>query len=306
MNRKIFSVAAIFGAAMFAAPAIADEAPAVAKPVRHRQVQRAAPVQEAAPAQMAAAQPSWTGAQVGGQGGVSNMAQGFAEPGSHLFSDDCSSFPGQCVETPFSFDGNKTSGTAGVFLGYRIQFGSVVAGIEGDVNGKNATAAFTAADTNSFRTETFTASASQGFDSSIRGRLGWLITPWTMIYGTGGVAFGRVNGSFNYTANEIGPGCPTIPSPNLCAYVNGGGAWSTVRTGATGGGGVETLISTGLGPFPSMTLRLEYRYTDLGNFSENVPLRTFCGGTCSSPSSNALINLHPTFQTVTVGIGLNF
>jgi outer membrane immunogenic protein len=193
-----------------------------------------------------------------------------------------------------------------VFLGYRIQFGSVVAGIEGDVNGKNATAAFTAADTNAFRTEAFTASASQGFDSSIRGRLGWLITPWTMIYGTGGVAFGRVNGSFNYTANEIGPGCPTIPSPNLCAYVNGGGAWSTVRTGATGGGGVETLISTGLGPFPSMTLRLEYRYTDLGNFSENVPLRTFCGGTCSSPSSNALINLHPTFQTVTVGLGLNF
>ena len=49
-----------------------------------------------------------------------------------------------------------------------------------------------------------------------------------------------------------------------------------------------------------------YRYTDLGNFSENVPLHTFCNSTCTSPSSNALINLHPTFQTVTVGIGLNF
>jgi outer membrane immunogenic protein len=298
MNRNLFSVAAVFGAAMFAVPAIADEAPAAAKPIRHRAVERA-PVREAAPAQMAAAQPSWTGAQVGGQGGVSSMAQGFAEPGARLFPD-CTIFPASyCVETPFSFNGNKTSATGGVFLGYRVQLGSVVAGVEGDFNGKNATAAYTAANTNLFRTETFTGSASQGWDSSLRGRLGWLVTPSTMIYGTGGVAFGRVTGTFNYTASEI-DGC----SP--CAYVNGGGMWSTVRTGATAGGGVETLVSTGVGPFPSMTLRVEYRYTDLGNFSENVPLHTFCNGTCTSPSSNALINLHPTFQTVTVGFGLNF
>ena len=309
MNRNFFLVAAVFGAPMFAVPAIADEAPA-AKPVRHRAVERA-PVREAAPAQMAAAQPNWTGAQVGGQGGVSSMAQGFAEPGSHLFPDcssdssssDSSFSPSFCRETPFSFNGNKTSWTGGVFLGYRVQFGSVVAGIEGDYNGKNATAAYTAADANRFRTETFTASASQGWDSSIRGRLGWLVTPWTMIYGTGGVAFGRVTGTFNYAASQI-EGCSGSESP--CAYVNGGGIWSTVRTGATAGAGVETLFSTGLGPFPSMTLRLEYRYTDLGNFSENAPLHTFCPGSCTSPSSNASINLHPTFQTVTVGVGLNF
>jgi len=295
---------------MFAVPAIADEAPAAAKPIRHRAVERA-PVREAAPAQMAAAQPSWTGAQVGGQGGVSQMAQGFAEPGSRLFpicssdsSSSDSSFPSHfCRETPFSFTGNKTSATGGVFLGYRVQFGSVVAGIEGDINGKNATAAYTAADTNRFRTETFTASASQGWDSSIRGRLGWLVTPWTMIYGTGGVAFGRVTGTFNYAASEI-DGCSA--SESSCAYVNGGGIWSTVRTGATAGAGVETLFSTGFGPFPSMTLRLEYRYTDLGTFSENVPLRTFCADNCSSPSNNASISLHPKFQTVTVGFGLNF
>jgi outer membrane immunogenic protein len=283
---------------MFAVPAIADEAPA-AKPVRHRAVERA-PVREAAPAQMAAAQPNWTGAQVGGQGGISSMAQGFAEPGSHLFPDCSINPPSYCRETPFSFDGNKYTATGGVFLGYRLQFGSVVTGIEGDFNAKNATSGYTAATTNAFRTETFTGSASQGWDSSIRGRLGWLVTPSTMIYGTGGVAFGRVTGSFGYSASEI----DVCISP--CASVNGGGIWSTVRTGVTAGGGVETLFSTAVGPFSNMTLRLEYRYTDLGNFSENVPLSTFCAGTCTSPSSNALINLHPTFQTVTVGVGLNF
>jgi outer membrane immunogenic protein len=197
------------------------------------------------------------------------------------------------VETPFAFDGTKTTGTAGVFLGYRIQFGSVVAGIEGDINGKNATSSQAAFGTNHFRTEAFSGSASQGWDSSVRGRLGWLVTPWTMIYGTGGVAFGKVTGTFNYSATEI-DGC----SP--CAYVNGGGAWSTTRTGATGGGGVETVI------FPNVTLRLEYRYTALGTFSENVGLHTFCAGTCTSPSNNASISLHPTFQTVTAGVAYNF
>jgi outer membrane immunogenic protein len=149
-------------------------------------------------------------------------------------------------------------------------------------------------DSNGFRSESFYGTAKQGADGSIRGRVGYLVTPWTMVYGTGGVAFGSVSGSFSYSAHEIDSACFG------CASVTGGGSWSTTRTGVTGGGGIETLIT------PALTLRLEYRYTDLGNFSENVPLRTVCAGTCSSPSSNALINLHPTFQTVTVGVGYNF
>ena len=292
MKKAVLATAAIFGAVLTAAPAVADEAPAVARPVRHRQVERA-PAREAAPVRTAAAQPSWTGAQVGGQGGVSPMAQGFAEPGSHLFPD-CTIFPSSyCVETPFSFTGHKTSATGGAFLGYRIQFGSVVAGIEGDINAKSGSASYSASDSNLYRTETFSGSVNQGGDGSIRGRLGWLVTPWTLVYGTGGVAFGNVSGTFGYTAHEI-----DLCSP--CASVTGGGSWSTTRTGATGGGGVETLIT------PNLTLRLEYRYTDLGTFSENVGLRTFCAGTCTSPSSNAQITLHPTFQAVRVGIGYNF
>jgi opacity protein-like surface antigen len=86
----------------------------------------------------------------------------------------------------------------------------------------------------------------------------------------------------------------------VCSTVTGGGSWSTTRTGATGGGGVETLI------FPNVTARLEYRYTDLGRFTEYVPLATNCAGGCSSPSNTASISLHPTFQTVTFGLALNF
>jgi outer membrane immunogenic protein len=291
MNTKFFEVAAVIGAVLAAAPALADEAPAVAKPVRH--VERAAASVRAAPA---AAQPSWTGAQGGGQGGVSNMAQGFAEPGARLFPSSCPFAPtGYCSETPFSFSGNRTGATGGGFLGYRMQFGTFVGGVEGDINAQSMSNSYASSDSNAFRSETFNGSVKQGWDSSIRGRAGFLVTPWTLVYGTGGVAFGSVSGSFGYSAYEVDHLCGFV-----CASSVGAGSWSTTRSGLTGGAGIETLITQ------SLTLRLEYRYTDFGRYSENVYLNTVCGTTCSSPSNNALINLHPTFQAVRVGVGYNF
>jgi outer membrane immunogenic protein len=290
MRNLILGAAAAFGAVLTVMPAFADEAPAEPKHVRH--VERAAPVR-AAPVRSAPAQanPSWTGAQVGGQGGVSPMAQGFAEPGSHLFPSLCGSSSGLCSETPFSFSGTNTSATGGGFVGYRMQFGTMVVGLEGDANAKSASSSYTFSDSNSFRNETFTGSVKQGADGSIRGRLGFLVTPSVLVYGTGGVAFGSVSGSFGYAANS---------TSICCASVTGGGSWSTTRSGATGGGGVEAMITQ------QLALRLEYRYTDLGRFDETVPLTTHCGGVCSSPTSGASISLHPTFQAVRLGLGLSF
>jgi outer membrane immunogenic protein len=307
VNRIFFTLkAAAFAAVLIAAPAGADEAPQV-KSVRH--VERAAPARAAPSPVSTPARPNWTGGQIGGQGGVAQMAQGFAEPGAHLYPT-CGifgSFPGSyCVETPFSFNGNKTGATGGGFLGYRIQFGTVVAGIEGDINAKSASSSYSLTDSNAYRTETFFGTAKQGGDSSIRGRFGFLITPWVLAYGTVGAAFGNASGSFNYSGHEIGcrfgelcvyGGCPTM---RPCASAIGGGSWSTTRAGAMGGAGIETMIT------PLLTLRLEYRYTDLGSFAESVPLHAVCSTTCSSPSSSATINLHPTFQAVTVGVGYNF
>jgi outer membrane immunogenic protein len=295
MRSLILGVAVAAGAVLAAAPAFADEAPAEPKPVRH--VERAAPVR-AAPVRSAPAQanPSWTGAQVGGQGGVAPMSQGFAEPGSHLYppTANCFAFPGYCVETPFSFTGTNTAATGGGFVGYRIQFGTFVAGLEGDANAKNASSTSVFTDSNAFRTETFAGTVKQGADGSIRGRLGYLVTPWVLVYGTGGVAFGSVSGSFGYTAYQN-----TLFGLPCCSSVTGGGSWSTTRSGATGGGGVEAMITQ------QLALRLEYRYTDLGHFDETVPLVTHCVS-CSSPTSGASVSLHPTFQAVRIGLGYNF
>jgi outer membrane immunogenic protein len=295
MKNLLLAAAAAFGALAVIAPAFADEPPPAPKPVRH--VERApAPVRAAAPVRSAPAQanPSWSGAQVGGQGGVSPMAQGFAEPGSHLFPAACllGGSPALCNETPFSFTGSNTAATGGGFVGYRIQMGTMVVGIEGDANAKNASSSSTYSGSNSYRAETFTGSVKQGADGSIRGRFGFLVTPSVLTYGTVGVAFGSVSGSYGYSAHEIdGLGF---------ASATGGSSWSTTRSGLTGGAGIEALITQ------SLSLRLEYRYTDLGRFSESVPISTVCAGTCSTPSSGASISLHPTFQAVRVGLGVNF
>jgi outer membrane immunogenic protein len=291
MSKFILTTAAVFGAALAVIPALADEAPAEPKHV----VRRAAPAPvRAAPVQQAAApQSNWTGSQVGGQGGVSSMSQGFAEPGAHLCEPSSLGFVDPCIETPFDHTGHATSATVGGFLGYRIQFGTMVYGIETDLNYKSASNSWALSDTNFFRNETFTGTIKQTWDGSVRGRAGYLVTPWTLVYGTAGVAYGDVSGSFGYSANDIfGFGYSTT----------GGGSWSDTRVGWTAGGGVETIITAG------MTLRLEYRYTDLGSYSKSLPLSNTCpGGVCpSSPSYSSIVNLQPRNNTVRVGLGLNF
>jgi outer membrane immunogenic protein len=300
MNTRFFEIAALIGGVLIAAPAVADEAPAVAKPIRHRQVER-----EAAPVRTAAAQPSWTGGQVGGQGGVSSMTQGFAEPGAHLFPDTATCavgvHPSYCVETPFAFSGHKTSATGGGFIGYRAQFGWWVVGAELDANYKSGSSSAALSDSNLFRSESFYGTLEQTGDASLRLRAGVLVTPWTLIYATGGGAVGDIRGSFAYAAHENATffGCVH------CASVTGGQSWSDARTGWTAGGGIEYLI------LPNVTLRVEYRYTDFGFYQKYVPLNTvncsFVGATgCTASTSNAVIDLHPTFQTVRAGVSFNF
>src|SRR5262249_23248610 len=99
--------------------------------------QRQRPQQQTqqAPAQQ---QANWSGTQVGGFNGASSVSNSFAEPGSNLFFSClggilCPASPLSDPETPFGFDKDKVSYTAGAFIGHRWQFSSIVLGVEGDV-----------------------------------------------------------------------------------------------------------------------------------------------------------------------------
>ena len=100
-----------------------------------------------------------------------------------------------------------------------------------------------------------------------RARAGVLITPTTLLYGTGGVAFGGVKlsgdgaANINLTACIAGIGCiPTGGASGAFAF-----SQSTTRVGWTLGGGVEGVL-TG-----NWTWKAEYLHLDLGSVSGSVP-----------------------------------
>ena len=98
------------------------------------------------------------------------------------------------------------------------------------------------------------------WDGSLRARLGYLVTPSTMLFGMAGVAWQQV---------ELNLLCVSF---FLCAPDAGHG--ETIRPGWTVGGGIETAL-TG-----NWFARAEYRYASFGTF--NLPL-TFIGTTSGVP-----------------------
>ena len=136
------------------------------------------------------------------------MNNGFVEPGAYVCPFG-SSIGSNCFETPFSFSGHKAAYTIGPFVGYRVQWGNWVVGIEGDWSFKNSEtslsqsspAAISVTGSNYVRTDQFSGSVKQKSDSSIRARVGTLVTPWSLLYVTGGVAFGEISGSFAYAGS---------------------------------------------------------------------------------------------------------
>src|SRR5580704_13801025 len=77
--------------------------------------------------------------------------------------------------------GDMVQTFAGIHAGYNYQFYSnLVAGVEGDINGRFGEGFFPATDLLMRST----------WDASLRARLGILVTPRSLLYATGGVAFG--------------------------------------------------------------------------------------------------------------------
>jgi outer membrane immunogenic protein len=141
--------------------------------------------------------------------------------------------------------GSSASFIAGGFLGWNVQAGQTVLGIEGDL--------------------AWMASRNWSWESSVRGRFGVLMNPWTLLYGTGGAAFARVRGD-GFAAD-----------------------WSS-KSGYTVGGGLETAAL-----FAGAKARLEYRYTDLGS------LDGCAGSTTIAPAG---CNTRASFQSVTLGLSV--
>jgi len=122
---------------------------------------------------------------------------------------------------------------------------------------------------------------------TVRGRAGFLISPTVMLYGTGGLAYGKVSASDNATSVatiDFGSGPVTAV---VAQSISG----SKTKVGWTLGAGVEgALLDT-----RNWTWKLEYLYVDLGSLSGSGVVPIF--GT---------YNWNAKFTDNIVRVGLNY
>jgi outer membrane immunogenic protein len=172
----------------------------------------------------------------------------------------------------------STSGfIGGGQIGYNYQFANnFVAGIEADIQGVAASnrtdTVFGSGVPVGFPAETInsTVTARERIDyiGTVRGRLGFTITPTFLVYGTGGLAYGGVNSSVAISQQNL-PAGSTIGAP-----FSSFGSLSNTRVGWTAGGGLEWLFA------PNWSVKVEYLYYDLSTatFALSPLTNTFTTG----------------------------
>jgi outer membrane immunogenic protein len=233
---------------------------------------------------------------------------------------------------------NRAQGLIGGTWGYNWQFGSFVVGTEADFDGvfgcrndnnsnfgffggnNNNTCggtaiglapAFTAGNTNFSVLSQHTIQRSLDWLWTSRVRAGFLVTPSFLIYGTGGVALGRVRvNSAIITSAE-----PTFgaggPLSGISFFDD-----SRLKAGFAAGGGVEwQLGSFGLFTSPffkDLSFKAEALYYDLGSshLDQNVQL-IFRGGTAGCVAGGCLATntgIHTTWRNngVIARAGINY
>ncbi len=170
------------------------------------------------------APPTWTGVYVGGQlGWVGTRAQ------TNTFFAD-----GYATATGLSK--NRINGPSiGAYYGYNRQFGSLVAGIEGDINARFGSSGAALmlpglGKANGLAGGPGTIRVKREWDTSLRARLGFLLTERLMMFGTAGVSWA------DFTFSGLLPGFPAGATDALNRL-------SGVRRGAVFGGGFEYALN---------------------------------------------------------------
>jgi len=157
---------------------------------------------------------------------------------------------------PYNVSVNNDGFIGGGQIGYNWQYGNFVAGIEADIQGI-AGSSGSSSSVGAFGPFLFGTTTSRSLDylGTVRGRLGYSITPTLLLYGTGGLAYGGTNVGFTLAG----------PAPFSAAS-----AYSDTRVGWTAGGGVEWMF------IPNWSAKVEYLYYSLG--SVTAPAAIVTGG----------------------------
>jgi outer membrane immunogenic protein len=185
---------------------------------------------------------NWSGLYVGG-----NLGYGWGNgntdfsflPTPALFSTDNTTL------------GARTTGiTGGAQAGYNWQMGSLVTGLEADIQGSSIKGSAHAVPTingTPIEVSLLSSDPKLSWFGTVRGRLGVTVTPDLLLYGTGGLAYGHVDASANIQFFNNSSASPA--------------SVSKTKVGWTAGAGAEWMFAH------NWSAKLEYLYVDLGSES---------------------------------------
>jgi outer membrane immunogenic protein len=197
---------------------------------------------------------SWTGFYIGGQVGWARAHDdaSIVNPGIPV-----------AINLPFTVDVDGVIG--GAHVGYNLQYGMWVLGVEGTVDGSDLNKSFTVGICPLF---CGSATTKVGIQGSVQGHVG-VAFDRVLLYATGGLAIADITNTYDTTA--FGGGFASI-----------GGT----RTGWTAGAGGAFAVTN------NWSVRVEYRHSDFGDIVDKSSIAFF-------PATN--LNRHVTEDQVQVG-----
>jgi len=200
---------------------------------------------------------TWTGAYIGGTAGY-----GWGDSNSTIAPVDTLIAPSLFSQglVPTSLNPRFKGFIGGGEVGYNWQFGHWVTGLEADFSysGLRGDASNFVPLAGANPAMLTSQSTELAWFGTARARMGYLAGPDTLLFATGGLAYGQV---------KVSTGVVPQVSPLLPCTISGycsSGSTSETRVGWAVGGGVETKIASG------WTAKVEYLHFDLGSVSDTA------------------------------------
>jgi outer membrane immunogenic protein len=185
----------------------------------------------------------WTGCYAGvniGDGAGESHSQSSVAPGS----PDALAGYGAILNSVGNYERTTDGFTGGGQIGCNYRLNRFVVGAEGDIGAFDYHGS---RNTNGGSTPSFAQDVKTSWLGTVRGRVGFLVAPTALLYGTGGAAFTDETFTENIAFGTL---APTL-----------NGSTSGTQTGWIAGGGIEFAF------MPQWTAKIEYLYADFGNLS---------------------------------------
>ena len=207
---------------------------------------------------------------------------------------------------------NQDGFIGGAQFGYNYQYGSnFVLGVETDIQGAGIRGSNSGLNAASLApSPTWPANGNTlyggntfvqaGIDylGTVRGRLGYLVNPTLLLYGTGGFAYG---GAWANVTQQAATNVPSYPiAGGVLISTIGGGHQNQLLTGWTAGGGLEWMFMS------NWSLKGEALYWDLGRMNVNTTNYSGAPVSCFLNTPAGWGRTSVNYSGVQAKVGLNY